>query len=68
METHTSPLPARLIAARQAKGWSRETLAVTAGISFTSIGRYERGSHSPDLDTLGRIARALNVALTELVA
>lgn len=67
VETHTSTLPARLMAARKAKGMSRELLAVTAEVSFTTIGRAERGNHVPDLDTLSKIARALDVPLGELV-
>ena len=53
---------------REAKGWSRETLAHHAGLSFAAIAQLETcRRQDPRLSTLVALARALEVSLDELV-
>lgn len=51
----------RIRKARKAKGLTQEELAKSLGVSFAMIGQYERGERNPKLDTLQRIADALDV-------
>ena len=53
---------------RVLRGWSQATLAEHAGISAAYLGRIEKGIQQPALDTLARIADALGVPITELLA
>lgn len=46
---------------------SQEALAKRARINRVTLARLERALHPPRLDTLERIARALEVPLTDLV-
>ena len=46
---------------------SQEQFAELAGLSKNSVGMIERGQMSPTLDTLEKIANALNIELKELV-
>lgn len=55
-------------AERQARGLSQERLAQLADLDRTHIQRIERGKYSPKLDTLDRIARALQRFPSELIA
>jgi transcriptional regulator with XRE-family HTH domain len=52
---------------RLARGESFRTLARKAGVHFTTIVRIEQGRVSPSLDTLGRLAQALRVHVTDLL-
>ncbi len=56
----------RIREARQAKGFSQETLAEKAGLHRTYIGTVERGERNPALVNLVRIADALSVDLSIL--
>ncbi|MDX8412772.1 MAG: helix-turn-helix transcriptional regulator [Mariprofundales bacterium] len=60
-----SPLPARLKAARLAKGLSQKGLGIAAGMDAFSasprMNHYERGRHAPDFVTLRKLARLLDV-------
>ena len=47
--------------------FSQEKLAELSELSKNSIGTIERGKSSPSIETLDRIARALNIELKELV-
>ena len=42
-------------------------LAEKAGISITSLQRIKNGSTNPRLITIGKLARALSVEVTELI-
>jgi transcriptional regulator with XRE-family HTH domain len=54
----------RLLAAkREALGLSMNVVAAKAGLSHSMISRVERGLRKPTLDTLLRIAAAMNVEL-----
>ena len=48
-------------------GISQEELGFRADISKTQIGLIERGESSPTIDTLNKIANALNITLVDLV-
>ena len=52
---------------RQKNNMSQETLAVLSDISTTGLGNIERGTNSPTIETLDKIAHALNISLSELV-
>ena len=46
---------------------SQEILGELAGLSTNSISTIERGQSKPSIDTLEKIANALNIELKELV-
>lgn len=52
---------------RIAKELSQEDLANDADIPINQIGRIERGEINASLSTLDAIAKALNIALSELM-
>lgn len=53
---------------REAAGKNRETLAVNAGVSKSTIDNLEQGKALPKIETLDRIAEALGVPLTSLLS
>ena len=53
---------------RQQKGMTQEKLASEAEIDLTYIGGIERGKRNPSLIVMARIAHALAVPLTKLLA
>lgn len=55
-----------LAAAREAAGYTQESLAVTLKVERTTIGRWERGVQSPQPWQRPGLARALQVSLDEL--
>jgi len=57
----------RLRELRRSRGLSQAELSRLATITPSYITRLENGSSAPNLDTLSRLAAALNVALTELL-
>lgn len=58
---------ARIRALRKARGWTQEELGGRADLDFTSIGGAERGERSLSLNSLSRVAAALEVELAWLV-
>lgn len=62
-----NPLPKRLKEARQREGISQKILGINIGLDPSSasgrMNHYEKGRHTPDLQTLKRIAEELNVPL-----
>lgn len=52
---------------RDAKDWSRQTLAGEAGLSIAVITKAERETGGLDLDTIVKIARALGVTVDALL-
>lgn len=58
---------ARLRELRRGRGLSQAQLAEQASVAASYITRLENGSSAPNLDTLSRLAMALNVALSELL-
>jgi transcriptional regulator with XRE-family HTH domain len=57
----------RLRALREKAGLSQEQLAERADLHWTYISGMERGRRNPGLNTLGRLARALNLSIEELL-
>ena len=52
---------------RNAAGLSQDALARTAGIGRVTLVRFEKGEQTPRYKTLGAIARALGVRVSELL-
>ncbi|MBR1240269.1 helix-turn-helix transcriptional regulator [Bradyrhizobium sp. AUGA SZCCT0274] len=46
---------------------SQEALAVDAGVDRSYVGRIERGVENPTVETLDRLAKALDVPAAELL-
>jgi len=66
--TEKRPLPVysrRLREAREACGISQRNLGINAGlddfVASTRVNRYETGVHQPDLQTLQRLAKVLDL-------
>ena len=57
----------RLIALRATRGFTQQALADNIDLHVNQIKRYEAGTAQPTLDTLVRLAKALNVTLDEVV-
>ncbi len=53
---------------RQARGWSQESLAGHAGINRSYVGEIERADAMPSLAVAARLADALGIQLSELIA
>jgi transcriptional regulator with XRE-family HTH domain len=53
---------------RETNGWSQEVLAERAGLNRSYLGEIERGSAVPSLMTIAKIAHALEVRLSTLIA
>lgn len=56
----------RIIALRTAQGISQEELAYRCGIHRAYMGTIERGEKSVTLNTVDKIARGLQVAISDL--
>ena len=54
----------RIRAARERRGWNATELSVQADVSPEQISRYENGAKLPGLDSLVRIAGALQLPLS----
>ena len=52
---------------REALGWSQEQLAAHADLNRSYVGEVERGQVAVSLATVGKLARALQVAQSTLV-
>jgi transcriptional regulator with XRE-family HTH domain len=52
---------------RRRKGLSEEALAFESNVTVSTLSRIERGTNSPTLRTLGAIAKALDINVSELV-
>jgi transcriptional regulator with XRE-family HTH domain len=57
----------RVELARFKRRWTTTELARLAGMNHSQVGRLERGTHLPNLFTMARLARALEVPLSSLV-
>ena len=60
-------LAMRLKRLREERGLTQEQLAKRSGMSHGYLARLEIGMHDPSLSTLAKLARALRVAVAELV-
>ena len=55
-----------VLRAREAKGFSQDTLAERADLDRTYISGIERGVRNPSLLSMARVAKALGSSLSEL--
>ena len=56
-----------LVKLREAKGWSREKLAVESGVSYNTIVKIEYGGiKNPKIETVIKLAKALGASLDQL--
>ena len=65
--TASEQLGMRIKFLRKSKGWSQEDLALEANVNKNYICDLENGRRNPSLDILERIAKALNISLSELL-
>jgi len=61
-------LAARLRTERLERNWSMQELADRAGVSKAMIGRIEKGDASPTANLLAKLANALGLTLSKLLA
>ncbi|MDO6488433.1 helix-turn-helix transcriptional regulator [Colwellia sp. 6_MG-2023] len=65
-----NPIPIRIKAARQKANISQKELGIRIGMDINSassrMNHYEKGRHTPDIQTLKKIADELNVPLVYL--
>lgn len=59
----TETLIRKLIERRKALGITQTCLAEMTGLKQSNIARFERGTQSPNLDTVIKVARALGGAI-----
>ncbi len=57
----------RLREIREGKGVSLRALKKRSGVAVSSLARYEAGQGDPQLTTLRKIAKALDVTVAELI-
>ena len=60
-------LSRNIVRARQALGWTQETLAAQSGLSRPLIAHIERQARNPDLQSLVRLASALELSVSRLL-
>ncbi len=53
---------------REQRRWSQEVLADAAGLNRSYLGEIERGIAVPSLATIAKLAGALDLSLSELMA
>lgn len=53
---------------RKARGWSQEQLAEQADLNRSYVGEIERGTAAPSLHTAEKLAQALDLELSALLA
>lgn len=66
METIKHKVGRRIADFRISKGYSQESLAAKAGLHRAYIGKIERGEKNVGIETLEKVAIALDVPLVEL--
>ena len=57
----------RLREIREGKGVSLRALKKASGVAVSSLARFEAGQGDPQLSTLRKLAKALNVTVAELI-
>lgn len=57
----------RLREIREGKGVSLRALKKASGVAVSSLAQFEAGKGDPQLSTLRRLAKALNVTVAELI-
>lgn len=56
----------RLRAYRTQRGWSQEEMAERADLHTTYIGQLERGEKNATIETISKVAAALDISLSKL--
>ena len=64
---HRKIIGANIRAARHAKEWSQEKLAIRAKMNSAYLSELELGHENVSVDTLAKISKALRVPFSELV-
>lgn len=64
----TTPLGDLVIASRESKGWTRQELHRASGVSYPYISQIETGDRVPSLNTMRRLADALELPVSDLAA
>ena len=64
----TTPLSEFVITRRERKGWTRQELHRASGVSYPYISQIETGDRVPSLNTLRRLAEALDLPVSDLAA
>ena len=67
MEAIRKNLSQRIRSLRELKNLTQEQLGERAGLSGKFIGEIERGNGNPTVDTLDKIAKALDTSLAQLL-
>lgn len=52
---------------RKERGMTQQQLSELCGVPAISLGRYERGERNPSIDTLIKIAEALDITIEKLI-
>lgn len=60
--------PEQITRARQARGWTREKLAVEVGVARATIDNIENGRRDPGVSTIEKIASVLGITGLDLAA
>jgi len=68
MELVSTPTGQRIRQARQAAGLRQAEVGRRMGVTAVAICQYERGHKNPKLETIRRIAHALECPVSELVS
>lgn len=66
IDTVTYKVGVKIRLERQKRGFSQEKLAVLSGVATNTIGTIERAEQSPTVETVGAIAKALDIELYKL--
>jgi transcriptional regulator with XRE-family HTH domain len=53
---------------REERGWSQEQLAGRADLNRSYLGEVERGSAVPSIVTVSKLARALEIRMSSMIA
>jgi len=67
-ESYAREFGRRLKAARKAAGMSRDQLSGVLFVSYSTIESWELGARQPDLYTVCKLARTLDVSVGYLIA
>ena len=62
----STPLGTKIKTLREKKGWSKYRLSKESGVATTTITKIERGDIYPELETLLKLANALDIDIDEL--
>lgn len=68
MVDYELPVGAALRRLRRAAGLTQQQLGLEAGVQCNFISLIENGQNQPTIGTIGKLARALGMKATELVA